>query len=125
MPSPNFNEWLQSSNPATDSTIEGYEPVTITYGADDNANPLFRGLGRDDGSNAEKCAIDHTPKVNKWYFCIGVLNLFNGGIPGPSLDALNYPRNVRLYAKRTDKQGELIRFYHYTFFFFISSLLHL
>ena len=78
------NEWIQTSNPVTESTIEGFQPVKLDYQVDGHNNP-WGGLGLYTGT--ARALITDTPTSN-WFMCIGCQNWWGGSqtIPGPRLD---------------------------------------
>jgi hypothetical protein len=76
------NEWKQTSNPVTESTITGFEGITLTF-----KNSLvgpFRGLGLSPPSFGYNL-IDNSPSSSYWWYSIGTLNHFGGSdtFPGP------------------------------------------
>ena len=79
------NEWIQTSNPVTESTIEGFQPVKLDYQLDGFNNP-WGGLGLDTGT--ARAFISDTPTGGNWFMCIGCQDWWGGSqtIPGPSLD---------------------------------------
>ena len=95
------NEWLQSSNPYTDSTIEDFEPVFLAFEKDGNQRN-WGGLGLN--SYDGKSIIDDSPSDLQWYSDIGALEEWTGKIPGPKhlRDSYKYSRisKVELYALR-------------------------
>jgi hypothetical protein len=88
------NEWKQSSNPVVDSTISGFEAITLTFPKNGEGNP-FGGLGLSP-LNFVSNLIDDTPDHTNWFNPIGTLQLWGGQIPGPELKGVKM--NV-LYVK--------------------------
>ena len=79
------NEWIQTSNPATDSKIEGFQPIKLDY-KKDGTNKPWGGLGLRTG--AGKALLTDTPNHSNWFMCIGCQGWWpsTGTIPGPRLD---------------------------------------
>ena len=95
---------MQSSNPITESTITGYQPVDLSYKLDGQSSDKgFVGLGiNTKGDNRANCAIDGISNHNNHFYCIGLLTAWKAGIPGPFTGSKdNLPvKVVTLYAKR-------------------------
>ena len=78
------NEWVQQSNPVTESTITGYSGITVTW----NTNGIggnFQGLGLSPPSYSYNL-IDAAPDSSTWWSSIGTLK-YHGGpdtVPGIS-----------------------------------------
>ena len=87
------NEWIQTSNPATDSTISGFESVQLDYPLNGFGQP-WGGLALGTGSN--QALIDDTPNSGIWWMCIGCQSWFSstGYIPGPRSNSVT---RVQLY----------------------------
>jgi len=81
------NEWIQTSNPVTESTIEGFQPVKLDYRLDGHNNP-WGGLGLHTGDR--RPFISDTPTRSNWHMCIGCQDWWpsSGTIPGPRLDSI-------------------------------------
>ena len=76
------NEWTQTSNPVTETTITGYSPVKITWNKNSIQKP-FHGLGLSPAS-FDQCLIDDAPGHYFWWNSIGNLKFFGRDtIPGP------------------------------------------
>ena len=89
------NEWSQTSNPVTETTITGYEPIMLTFHKRGTGGP-FNGLGLNEfGDNT---LIDDEPDSGSWWLAIGALTNFGGDdtIPGPSWYAVS---KIELYVK--------------------------
>ena len=84
------NEWIQTSNPATDSEIEGFQPVKLDFQNDGVNNPWV-GLGLNTGQRS--ALISDTPTNSHWFMCIGCQEWWpsTGTIPGPRLDPNSKP----------------------------------
>ena len=95
------NEWIQTSNPVTDSTIEGYQTVNLDFTVDGLNHP-WGGLGLHTGT--DKALITDTPTGSNWYMSIGCKRYWYGGIPGPRSNqdplATKAVNKVELYIKR-------------------------
>ena len=59
------NEWKQSSNPFTESSITGFEPIFLAFTQDSNFND-WRGLGKSP-SQFPQTLIDDTSKAFTFY----------------------------------------------------------
>ena len=73
---------MQTSNPATSNTIEGYEPVNLDYKLQGHSKN-WGGLGLCTGQrNAFIC---DTPTTGFWWMCVGCQSTYNypDTIPGP------------------------------------------
>ena len=96
------NEWIQSSNPARDSKIEGYQPIKLDFVVNGNEG-IWGGLGR--GTTGDNCLIDDTPDNSYWWMCIGCQNWHGGPntIPGPRKNEPNVNKylvtKVELYVR--------------------------
>ena len=96
------NEWIQSSNPLTESTITGFEPVSLAF-EKDGYNQPWSGIGKSP-SNLPSSTIDDRPTNSHWFSAIGITTFSHGKIPGPrhSYDLLqSLVTKVHLYVKGT------------------------
>ena len=59
----NCNEWYQTSNPYTDSTITGYERISLDFEMASSKEP-FGGLGKNAEGMDEKALIDDSPTIS-------------------------------------------------------------
>jgi len=77
------NEWIQTSNPATDSEIEGFQPIKLDFQNDGLNNP-WGGLGNYKFLSSGIALISDTP-LNAHFMCIGCQVWWpsTGTIPGP------------------------------------------
>jgi len=76
------NEWIQSSNPVTESNVTGYSGVKLTYPKNGIRGP-FQGLGLSPPSFVNNL-IDDAPSHGKWWSSIGTIKAIGSGIiPGP------------------------------------------
>jgi len=75
------NEWIQTSNPVTETTVTGYKAVKITWN-ENGINGPFQGLGLSPTSFKDNL-IDAAPTHSRWWFSIGTIRPHVGGIPGP------------------------------------------
>ena len=78
------NEWIQSSNPLTETTIRGFKPISLAF-TKDSYLKAWRGLGKSP-SNYPYAAIDDAPTGSYWWTAIGATRLYHGKIPGPRSD---------------------------------------
>lgn len=69
-------EWIQTSNPATSPTIEGFIPIRVT-------DSEFKGLGRNEAINSDVSDIDASPQDGSILFPLGAKSLDQGGFKGP------------------------------------------
>ena len=96
------NEWIQSSNPATDSIITGFKPISLAY-VKNSISQDWKGLGINLANIQKDALIDDAPTHSNWYSAIGAFKNWGGQntIPGPSIDpaSINSPTTkVELYA---------------------------
>jgi len=76
------NEWIQSSNPLTETTITGFKSISLAFTITSYMKP-WGGLGKS-VSHYPYAAIDDSPSQSGWWFAIGSTRAYyNGGIPGP------------------------------------------
>ena len=74
------NEWKQTSNPVTEGTITGYEPISIAFPANGNGNP-WAGLGK---SEQPSTLIDDTGSEATAWMAVGAFKFTSKDkIPGP------------------------------------------
>ena len=81
------NEWIQSSNPVTETEITGYQAISLAFTKNGNNN-AWKGLGLEKTNNT---LIADCPKnAQKWWGAIGaiewipdVVGVIPGVIPGP------------------------------------------
>ena len=65
------NEWKQTSNPATESTITGFEPIGIlAWNLNSNGQP-WGGLGKNVASAQTRTLIDDLPSSSSYWMSIG------------------------------------------------------
>ena len=90
------NEWIQSSNLYTDSTITDFEAISLAFDKD-SYNEDWIGLGKNSDGNDGSAIISDTPFKGNWFSAIGAKS-YHGGIgkiPGPN----PFPTSkVELYA---------------------------
>ena len=91
------NEWSQTSNPTTSSTITGFQTIHLAF-SQRSTGSSFRGLGISPPSKSWTF-IDDYPGHQNWWHAIGAKKFWGGAdtIPGP------YPspsvKKVELYAE--------------------------
>ena len=84
LPSPNCNEWSQTSNPVTESDITGFIPISIPF-TKKSLNGNFGGLGVNGDGYGTPAFINDIPNHGNWWAAIGAYQ-YHGGvdtIPGP------------------------------------------
>jgi len=98
------NEWIQSSNPYTDSTITGFEEIFLAF--DNNGNKDFwKGLGKNTDVHIGGAYLDDSPFDAYWFSAIGARTnwLKSDHIPGPrhpnDLSEESAVTKVELYVK--------------------------
>ena len=92
------NEWIQTSNPVTESMIEGFQPVKLDYQRDGSNRPWGGlGLSRNDAWGAS--LISDTPDTQYWHMCIGCQTKWGHGFPGPRPNSVT---QVELYINAVD-----------------------
>lgn len=90
------NEWIQSSNPATESTITGFRAKSLAF-TKANWESEWKGIGK---SVSGKTLMDDAPTIGSYWTWIGAFSYFPyanpSDIPGPT----NWPvTKVELYVK--------------------------
>ena len=83
------NEWKQTSNPASSTSIQGYEEISIAF-------PWNGGKGLALSSTSDHCFIDNSPNSGNWWWCVGAFAYHGstGYWPGPEPHIVN---KVHLY----------------------------
>ena len=78
------NEWIQSSNPYTDTTITGFEEIFLAFDIDGYVGE-WKGLGKNSAGNDGHAYIDDSPSQFNWFTAIGARNEWGKAehIPGP------------------------------------------
>ena len=90
------NEWVQTSNPVSASTITGFKAIKLSF-TKDGDNNAWRGIGK---SGSPYCLIDDTPADTTYYTQIGATSYASTGkIYGPRA---NQVTKVVLYFKKVD-----------------------
>ena len=77
------NDWTQTSNPITDTTIQSFVPIYLAF-SENSYGQAFGGLGVSP-VNSESTLIDDAPDRGRWWMAIGARR-FHGEvdtIPGP------------------------------------------
>ena len=97
--SPPCNEWTQTSNPATESTITGYQGGQVSFTKNGGGAP-FGGLALSNITSSTR--IDANPSDELWWYAIGAFS-YHGGpdtIPGPqSSDDHHSVKIVEIFVK--------------------------
>ena len=96
------NEWVQTSNPATDSTITGFIPINLSF-TKDSYNDDWGGIGNTGNNeigileiaNYEIALIDDAPNRIGWYTPIGSFRIL--GTSSLMLGPIGPPDNRFLY----------------------------
>ena len=100
------NEWRQTSNPATDARIEGYQAVRLDYKVTGDRQP-WSGLGLCPGPSRKTLICDSPTAPEYWWMCIGCQKWFpvnsNQTIPGPSQRPV---KRVQLYVEKAKMKIE-------------------
>ena len=100
--------WIQKNNPATDSSLYGFEPITLAFNSrfDGNAwTGAWTGLGRNVG-DSDWALIDDFPLKPIRFSAIGAFTFWDDTetIPGPVLDTdnleLSRVTKVELYVRK-------------------------
>ena len=79
------NEWIQSSNPYTDTTITDFEAISLAFDRNSNLNE-WRGLGKNEVVYNANTYIDDAPTAANWFCAIGERTYWppsSETIPGP------------------------------------------
>ena len=76
------NVWIQSSNPATETTIRGFKPISLEFTVN-GIGGAWAGLGK--SSSDMEVLIDDAPAYKNWHSAIGACAYWPGKpkIPGP------------------------------------------
>ena len=78
------NEWIQSSNPTTDSTITGFQPISLAF-VKNGVNSDWEGLGINQGPrNQGPTLIDDAPSHYNYYSGIGAFSQWVSSPGGPT-----------------------------------------
>ena len=78
------NEWIQSSNPAKETTITGFKPISLAFKTN-GIGQEWAGLGKSSSISYQETLIDDSPAQKKWHCAIGSCAYWPGEpkIPGP------------------------------------------
>ena len=79
------NEWIQFSNPATETTIRGFRAISLDF-TRNGAGGDWAGLGKSSSISYEETLIDDSPAARYWYCAIGSCSYWpiNSKFPGPA-----------------------------------------
>ena len=94
------NEWIQSSNPVTETKITGFQAISLVF-TKNGDNRAWEGLGYDKAGN-RTLGADSPVNVRKWGGAIGAIEWSPesvGVIPGPRDDQPVGPRDHRPVTK--------------------------
>ena len=91
------NEWTQTSNPATSSTIENVKAIDLGF-PKNSYGKAFAGIGVSPASSSWTF-IDDTPSQSNWFFAIGARSWWGGShtIPGPYNQKI---KRVEIFAEK-------------------------
>ena len=96
------NEWTQTSNPATSSTIKNFKAIKLDF-PKNSYGKAFVGIGVSPASAAT--FIDDTPNQSNWWYAIGARSWFGSGtIPGP-VDQSGKGQKVKRLELSAEKPG--------------------
>ena len=75
------NEWIQTSNPVSATTITGFKAIKLSF-TKNGIDGSWRGIGKSEDS---RTLIDDTPGQSNWWSAIGATTYFftDKRIPGP------------------------------------------
>jgi len=92
------NEWRQTSNPVTESSITGFEAISLSF-TTSSTNGAWRGLGRNLEIYESTTLIDDSPFSSGWYSAVGAFYNYRQEkkILGPRNRKVE---KVELFAKR-------------------------
>ena len=90
------NEWVQTSNLATKKKITGFKAIKLAFPKSGTGRP-FHGLGLNPAGHS--AIIDADPDHGNWWYAIGSLKPYSGGIPGPNVKI----SKVELFAEKSVK----------------------
>ena len=78
------NEWIQSSNPATETTIRGFKPISLAFKTN-GIGHAWAGLGKSSSNKYSEVLIDDAPAYMNSHCAIGACAYWPGKpmIPGP------------------------------------------
>ena len=78
------NEWIQTSNPATDTTIRGFKAISLAFKTN-GVRKAWAGLGKSTDNSYSVTLIDDAPAGKNWHSAIGSCAYWPGKpkIPGP------------------------------------------
>ena len=90
------NEWIQTSNPATETNITGFKAITLTFETNGYKGGEWAGLGKNISWGT---LIDDTPSQVNWHCAIGARAYWPNKpkIPGPAGQIPNGITDVELF----------------------------
>ena len=79
------NEWIQSSNPATETTIRGFRAISLDF-TRNGVRGAWAGLGKSSAISYAETLIDDSPAARNWHCAIGSCAYWPRKplIPGPT-----------------------------------------
>ena len=79
------NEWKQTSNPATETTITGFEPIgTLAWNLRGDGQP-WGGLGKNVASQQTRTLIDDMPTSSTFWMSIGAFVKYSSSGTAPNI----------------------------------------
>ena len=128
------NDWSQSSNPATNSSVSGFRPNKPLVFTKNSYLKDWKGLGKNSLSvvrDPRVTFIDDAPTQSYWYSAVGAFSYWPGKptIPGPRLEPNSAKRSaitkVDLSVYNEDKELSLTtkgyNYQYHPFFCFLST----
>ena len=123
----NCNDWVQSSNPVTSSTISGFQSISLAFDKNSYLKE-WAGLGKNVPGLGENTLIDDAPSDPNYFSAVGAFSYWPTApyIPGPRL-AANYTNStvtkVNLHAY-SEGQNIVVTTsgYNYQYFPYFCSL---
>ena len=103
------NEWIQSSNPATETTIRGFRAISLAFKTN-GVRGAWAGLGKSTDNSYSVTLIDDSPAEKNWHSAIGSCAYWPAKpkIPGPvGVPPTNAGINVvNLYVSQFNTNGK-------------------
>ena len=89
------NEWIQSSNPATETTIRGFRAISLNF-TRNGAGGSWVGLGKSSSISYSETLIDDSPAAKNWHTAIGSCAYWprKPQIPGPTPANTGFPSGI-------------------------------
>ena len=89
------NEWIQSSNPTTETNIKGFRAISLDFTIN-GARGAWAGLGKSSSNSYAETLLDDSPAARNWHCAIGSCAYWPGKpkIPGPSPGNKGFPSGI-------------------------------